>query len=311
MQADAEIDMFLAHLTMERGLSQLTAEAYAGDLARFLCYLEEHGISRASDIRPAHIRDFLDQAQRDHDLRSATLARRMSAIRSWIRFLMEIGQNMRVPDLATECPSLETFLPRFLSQDHIEILLKAPFTTPTSRYPCRDTAILELLYSSGLRVSELCSLKTRDIHLNERFLRCFGKRNKERVVPFGPQAENAIKQYNETERRQLIREEETSQWLLSRTGRPLRRNQVWRIVKQAADKMGLPTAPSPHVLRHSFATHMLTAGADLRALQELLGHANLNTTQIYTHLENPALQKAHGQFHPRASRKGRTKESGS
>ncbi|MDD8045508.1 MAG: tyrosine recombinase [Verrucomicrobiota bacterium] len=311
MQADDEIDLFLGHLTLERGLSPLTAEAYAGDLAQFLCFLEERGITRVDQIRPSHIRDFLDHCQTQQELSSATLARRVSAIRAWMHFLIEIGTSMRMPDFATERPRVDLHLPKYLSKSQVEVLLTAPFAPPESRFPHRDRAILELLYSCGLRATEICTLKSGDIDLTSRFLRCFGKRGKERVVPFGPQAAEAIDQYNKNERGKLLKNGECVQWLLSHSGRPLLRNQIWRIVRAAAQKVQLPNAPSPHVLRHSFATHMLSSGADLRSLQELLGHANLNTTQIYAHIENPALQKAHNRFHPRAARPGQSEEPSS
>jgi len=298
-ERDEILDLFLAHLRHQRGLARNTCDAYAGDLKLFFDHLTAHRVTALAQVERAHIVEFLLAQQRAGHTTS-TLARRAVAVRSLFRFLHETGQLSRDVTAVMDVPRRIERLPGALSEEEVEQLIESPARSPAARFVARDCAILELLYSSGLRVSELTALRLADIDLGGRYLRCVGKGSKERIVPFGSRAAASLARYIETERPAHARHTNDTHLFLSRQGRPLVRQTIWRLVAQARRKAGISAPLSPHTLRHSFATHLLAHGADLRVIQELLGHADLQTTQVYTHVDEQRLADIHRRCHPRA-----------
>jgi integrase/recombinase XerD len=264
-------------------------------------------------IDPQLIQDFLvEQADLGH--KETTLARRVVALRMWLRWLHETRQIRDDLTALIELPKKWQRLPHVLNLDRTAELVTAP--TADQPLGLRDRAILELFYASGLRVSELCGLRVGDINLTAGYVRCMGKGRKERVTPVGQAARDAIEAYLEHQRPKLVeagldrgrwptplpkRVAPTIPLFLTRTGGPLERTVVWRLVRREATRRGIPGKVSPHTLRHSFATHLLEGGADLRVVQELLGHANIATTEIYTHVQTKRLQEIHARCHPRGA----------
>ncbi len=294
---DALLEMFLDYLVVECGLSDNTIAAYRGDLERFISYLRKYRIRHPREVDVERLADYLVDLK-DKGLAASSISRALVAIRMFFRFLWSEGK------IKTDCTSLIEpprklhSLPCFLSLDQIDQLLASPENRTT--LGLRDHAMLELLYATGARISEICNLKMDDIDLEFGYTRCFGKGRKERVAPIGNKAITAIRRYLKAGRPKLLNNRSSEFLLLSRTGRRLDRHNAWRRVERAARRVGLPGKCSPHMLRHSFATHLLERGADLRAVQELLGHASITTTQIYTHTDQARLRAIHRKFHPRA-----------
>ncbi len=293
----ALLDRFLEFIEVERGLSANTRAAYRTDLHRFSGFLASRGIRSPGDVSRKDIVDFLMDG-REAGLKSTTLARRLAAVRSWFRFLAQEGLLARDVAETMGVPRLWKLLPDALTTREVERLLSAP--EADRPLGARDRAMLELLYASGLRVSELAGLTVDRVHLEERFLRCVGKGRKERVVPFGAAAHAALLRYLEEERPRLARRTGGDRLFLSRRGGPLDRRQIWRLVRRYARQAGLEKDVHPHTLRHTFATHLLANGAPLRVIQELLGHADIATTQIYTHVDSGRLKAIHERYHPRS-----------
>jgi integrase/recombinase XerD len=293
----ALVCQFLDHLTAERGASPHTCASYGNDLRQFCTWLREHGVQSPAEIQRPHIVGFLMDS-RQAGLRSTTLARRLASIRAWLRYLREDG--LLACDVAEtmDSPRLWRMLPSALTTREVERLLAAPDTTQPRGL--RDRAILELLYATGLRVSELAGLTLDRIHPEERFLRCLGKGRKERVVPFGESARGWLLRYLEEVRPAWAARSGTSYVFLSHRGTPLDRRTIWRRVRTYAQCVGLSRDVHPHTLRHTFATHLLANQAPLRVIQELLGHASIATTQVYTHVDTNRLKSIHERFHPRA-----------
>lgn len=288
------IDRFIAYLAAERGLAPNTLDAYRSDLDAASAFLN----AARRPLAEANADDwkgFLQGSTRA-GLATKTVARRVAAVRSLLKFQAVEGRNVEGILERIERPKPEKSLPGVLSRDQVARLIAAP--NVDSPYHARDVAVLELLYASGLRASELCSLSLGDVDLSEGFVRVFGKGSKERVVPVGEAALVAIKRYLAICRPELCRTP-TDVLFLSRTGKPLDRVRLWQLVKQYASDSGVLREVSPHTLRHCFATHLLSGGADLRVVQELLGHADVGTTQIYTHMDSDRLKKTHAKFHPR------------
>jgi integrase/recombinase XerD len=286
---------WLAQLGAEAALSRHSLDAYRRDLGRFDAHVQGLGVPQ-EEIGTHEILSFL-AAERARGLAPASLARAQAALRGFFRFLAAEGGISLDP--AAELPSarLPRPLPKLLSVEQVDRLLASP--DPARRLGLRDRALLELLYATGARVSEAADLKRTDVLQEHGVVRCHGKRDKQRLVPLGRRAQEALARYLAQERPLLEREERKQPWLfLSRGGRRLGRERILRIVRDHALKAGLPPV-SPHVLRHSFATHLLEGGADLRAVQELLGHADIGTTEIYTHVDRSRLRAAHERFHPR------------
>ncbi|MDD4097544.1 MAG: tyrosine recombinase XerD [Lentisphaeria bacterium] len=285
---------FTAHLLLERGLSKATVQAYAADVGAF--------VRRLPDVGPAavtrdHILDFLEDGQAD-GLETTTLARRLIAIRVLFRFLTLEKVVPGDVSAVMESPRLWKAVPDFLSPSEVDAMLAA--FSGRDVLEVRNRALLELLYASGLRASEITSLRVDGIDFQAGVLRVVGKRDKERVVPFGKSAWKALSRYLEQSRPRLDAGGRGLACFLSHRGQPLTRARVWMIVKLAAARAGIRKNIYPHMLRHSFATHLLNNGADLHVIQEMLGHSSIATTQVYTHTDTARLARAHGRFHPRA-----------
>jgi integrase/recombinase XerD len=291
------LEEFLEHLAVERNASPRTREAYADDLRRFLAFAARRRRRTLDAIDVGDVTAFVAE-QGARGLSVNTAARRLSAVRSFFRWLVTVGRAGR--DLAgdLEGPRLWRKLPAFLDEGGVGGLLRAP--DPRRRLGLRDRALLELFYASGARVSELVGLALGAIDLSAGFVRLFGKGRKERLVPLGRPAAEAVARYLAKERPELARSGKGGDRLfLSRSGRPLDRIAAHGVVRRHARAAGLRGKVSPHTLRHTFATHLLAGGADLRSVQELLGHANVATTQIYTHVDQGRLRTVHRKYHPR------------
>jgi integrase/recombinase XerD len=288
---------FLDYLASECGLSQNTIQAYRHDLTAFALYLDEN---RCTDFRSVTADTVLAHMVRlkEKGLRANSVARALVTIRMLFRFLWAEG---KVPEDATsllESPKLAKHLPEVMPEREVTALLAAP--DPERTRGLRDRAILELLYATGARVSEVSRMTLDSLHLDLGFVRCLGKGSKERIVPVGDQAAAAIREYLASARPILLHGRNV-EWLFpGARSSPLTRKAIWQILKKTALKAGIGRRISPHTLRHSFATHLLEHGADLRAIQEMLGHADIATTQLYTHMDRSRLKAVHRKFHPRA-----------
>lgn len=289
---------FLDYLRSECHLVQNTIEAYGRDMKRFIAWVGPRRLSRLTISDLSEYVGVLNSA----GLAPASVARNVVAIRTFFKYLQLEGVVTENPAELIATQKMWQRMPSVLTRRQVESFLAAPRKTDT--YWQRDVAMLEVLYATGCRASEVCSLRMRDLALNKKQLRCEGKGGKQRIVPIGGQAIECINRYVEELRGKLIirckKDEPPEQLFLSRGGNPLDRIQLWRLVKLYALRAGIDPKISPHSLRHSFATHLLAGGADLRLVQEMLGHASIQTTQIYTHVEHSRLKKVHRQFHPRA-----------
>jgi integrase/recombinase XerD len=291
------MEHFADYLSFERGLSDRTIKAYHRDLDRLLEFLEGRGIQRPRDIDHRDLREHV-YALKERGLAPSSIRRALSSMRTYFAFLLAEGVLEADPSERLESPRVGRKLPEFLSEKEVVRLLEAP--RAEHRLFWRDRAILELLYATGIRVSELTELRRSDLELDEGFCTVFGKGSKERMVPVGGAARRAIGRYLEKVRPGLEKGEGEGVLFLNARGRPLSRMTIWTIVRENAERAGLRMRVSPHTLRHSFATHLLERGADLASVQELLGHADISTTQIYTHVDREYLQGIHLRFHPRA-----------
>ena len=287
---------FLDHLSIERGLSPRTLEAYERDVARLVAFLEQHGVARPGETSAAHLREFVYHLK-DQGLKPTSIRRAISAIRTYFGYLLAEGMVVSDPTERIEAPTIWRRLPDVLSRSEIERLLDAPDPTDTMFW--RDKAMLEFAYASGVRVSELIGLRIRDLSLEEGFASVFGKGAKERLVPIGKAAVRALDLYLRELRPRLERGAGKGVVFLNARGQPLSRMGVWKILRRHVERAGISKRVTPHTLRHSFATHLLEGGADLAAVQEMLGHADISTTQIYTHVDREYLRDVHRQFHPR------------
>jgi integrase/recombinase XerD len=291
------LDQFLDYLHLEKGLTDNTGDAYRRDLEDFLGWLQRQRIHAINDVTRRHIMDYL-MALRDLDRAPATIARHLVAVRVFFRFLHQEGLLATNVTDAMDAPHLWKELPDSLSPAEIEALLAAPdLKRPEGQ---RDKAMLELLYSTGLRVSELVGLTLDDLHPDEQYLRCIGKGRKERVIPYGASARVHLQRYLDEVRPCWNKRPEQRHLFLTRRDEPMSRKTFWALIKRYAARAGIRTGISPHTIRHSFATHLLANEAPLRAIQEMLGHADIATTQIYTHVDSRRLKSVHKQFHPRA-----------
>jgi integrase/recombinase XerD len=297
MALDMLVDEYLTALAAERGASRHTREAYARDLRRYLDFLEGQGLRSIATIRPAHLHTFLARLQ-EEGLTGRSAARALSAVRGFHRFLLATGRAAEDPAELVRRPRPMRRLPRVLSLAEVERLLAAPET----RRPAglRDRAMLEFLYATGLRVSELTGLRLGAVNLTAGFVRTVGKGDRERVIPVGREALRWLREYLAHGRPALLKRRESPTLFVGRRGAALTRQACWALLKRHARQAGIGRTVSPHTLRHSFATHLLERGADLRAVQMMLGHADLGTTQIYTHVARAHLKDIHRRFHPRA-----------
>jgi integrase/recombinase XerD len=289
------LPLFLDYLAVEKGLAKNSLSAYRTDLTRFGKWLEEQELELEKVQRLHIIRHF--QALRGAGISARSVARALAAIRGMFRFLVAERHLKHDPTENIENPKLWTTLPKSLQPSEVEALLKAPDRSKPDGL--RDAAMLELLYATGLRVSELIHVKIEDLVMDAGFLRTFGKGSKERIVPFGDSARDTIVAYLEGGRSHFVKKPDPHLFLSNR-GRAMTRQSFWMKIVRYARLAGIAAHISPHVLRHSFATHLLENGADLRSVQMMLGHSDISTTQIYTHVSRARLQRMYEQFHPRA-----------
>lgn len=284
-------------LALERGASVQTSRAYKLDVARFVTYAAVKGASSPLDVGARTLREFVYHLK-DLGLAPASIRRNVSAVRTYFKFLLAEGHVVRDPSERLEAPKRWRTLPEVLGVEEVEKLLAAPSLDEPLAF--RDRAMLELAYGAGLRVSEWISLTVRDVMLQDHLVRVFGKGAKERLVPIGRRAIGAIAIYLRELRPSLEKGEGKGVLFLNARGQPLSRMGAWKILRKYVEQSGITKPVSPHTLRHSFATHLLEGGADLRAVQEMLGHVDISTTQIYTHVDREYLRSVHKQFHPRA-----------
>lgn len=290
------IDTFLNYLAVERGLSNNTIMSYQKDLNFYLDFLNQRHIDALSKITKNNITNFM-LAQKDKGISTNSIARRLAAIRMFHRFLTREKILKSDPSNLIDSPKLWKKIPDTLSLNEIDVLLAQPDIR--DKQGTRDKAILETLYATGMRVSEAVNLKVDNVNLDIGFLRCIGKGNKERIIPIGKKAISSIKRYLEVSRPHLLKKSISEFLFLNRFGKRISRQSLWKIIKRYAKCAKIKTPIKPHTLRHSFATHLLERGADLRSVQEMLGHANISTTQVYTHINKDRLKTIHRMFHPR------------
>ena len=290
------IDVFLNYLSVERGLAHNTIVAYGEDLNTYMGFLEQRNIQALSKSSREDITGFM-LMQKDKSISANSIARRLAAIKSFYRFLVRERILAQDPTILVDSPKLWKKIPDTLSLNEVEALLKQP---PIRKVQgIRDKAILETLYATGMRVSEAVNLKKDNVNREIGFLRCIGKGNKERVIPLGKKAIASIQRYLLESRPVFLRGKDSDYLFLSRLGKKISRQSLWKMIKRYALDARIKKTITPHTLRHSFATHLLERGADLRSVQEMLGHANIATTQIYTHINKERLKSIHRQFHPR------------
>lgn len=286
---------FRDHLALERRLSEHTVRAYAEDIAQYGRYLSGQGVTDPERVTPADVERFITTG----GWAASTAARKIAAVRAFHEFLRRRGGAGDNPGLSVRPPRRSRPLPDVLTVEQVEALLGAP--RGEEAQPVRDRALLELAYATGLRASELTGLRLEEIDLEEGLVRCRGKRQRERIVPFGTKARDAIVRYLEASRGTFLRDRSERAVFLTRFGRPFTRMGYWKLLQAHARGAGIEQSISPHTLRHSCATHLLEGGCDLRVVQEFLGHRSIETTQIYTHLDRNYLREVHTKFHPRAS----------
>jgi integrase/recombinase XerD len=291
-----ELERFRDFLTLEQGVSARTNEAYGLDLARFVTFAALKGAGAPVDVSARTLREYVYHLK-DLGLAPASIRRNVSAVRTYFRFLLGEGLLVRDPSERLETPKRWRTLPEVLTVSEVERLLAAPSLDDPLVF--RDRALLELAYGAGLRVSEWITLGMRDILLEDGLVRVFGKGSKERLVPIGRTAIGAVAVYLRELRPRLEQGKGRAVLLLNARGEPLSRMGAWKILRKYVDRARIAKRVSPHTLRHSFATHLLEGGADLRAVQEMLGHADISTTQIYTHVDREYLRTVHRQYHPR------------
>ena len=290
------IDTFLNYISVERGLAKNTVISYREDLKSFMNFLDNHKIDALSKASRNDISNFMFN-QKERGISANSISRRIAAIKSFYRFLVREKFLQTDPTSLIDSPKLWKRIPETLSLNEIEALL----STVDIRRPqgARDRAILETLYATGMRVSEVSNLKTDNVNLDIGFLRCIGKGDKERVIPLGKKAIISIKRYLGAARPRLLQKNTSGLLFLNRFGKRLSRQSIWKLIQRYAKEASIKKHIKPHTLRHSFATHLLERGADLRSVQEMLGHADISTTQIYTHINKDRLKAIHRMFHPR------------
>ena len=294
---DPALDLFLVHVRVEKGLSPHSVEGYGRDLRRYLDDLFARGVISFGEVRREHLLAHLEQLHR-RSLSPRSQARALSAIRSLHHLLVSEGLAKLDPTEEVDGPRLGRPLPKLLSKGEVLRLLAAP--SPRTAAGVRDRAMLEVLYAAGLRVSELVGLGVNDIHLETRMLLARGKGSKERIVPVGAPAVAALRRYLESARPRLLRGRSSKDLFVTARGKRMTRQGFWKLIGGHARAAGITCRVSPHRLRHSFATHLLAGGADLRAVQAMLGHADVATTEIYTHVERGHVTRVYEKAHPRA-----------
>jgi len=288
--------MFLSYLSAERGLARNTVAAYRDDLGTYLEFIAGQKIDTLSKTSRGEVTAFM-LSQKEKGISPNSIARRLAAIKTFYRFLVRERILKNDPTGLIDTPKLWKKVPDTLSTNEVDALLAQP--NIRKNQGIRDKAILETFYATGMRVSEVCGLKTENVNLEVGFLRCIGKGNKERIIPLGKKAIAAITRYISSSRPRLLKQKECEYLFVSRSGKRISRQSLWKLIKQYARLARIKKPIKPHILRHSFATHLLERGADLRSVQEMLGHSNISTTQIYTHISKDRLKSIHRSFHPR------------
>jgi integrase/recombinase XerD len=294
------LELFEEYVRIDRGLSAATVAAYASDLVQFIEFLRDHGFDSPQGIEVTDLREFVYELK-DRGLAPRTVSRKISALRSYFGFLQTLAVIESDPCELLDGPKIGRALPSVLSQSEIERLLEVPETDDP--LAVRDWAMLEFMYATGVRISELVTLRARDVDLEERLVKVRGKGSKERIIPFGGAALEALTVYLREARPALARAADRAgdpTLFISRRGRRLTRKGAWDIVRRHVLEVGIRKRVTPHTLRHTFATHLLQGGADIAAVQEMLGHADISTTQIYTHLDRSYLSEIHRRHHPRS-----------
>ncbi len=291
------IDSYMNYITVERGLSKNTLDSYSGDLVRYQSFLGGLGIVGIEETSKMEVMAYL-LSLRKRDLSDKTVARSIAVLRGFYRWLADEGVLRGNPLEDMESPRTTRSLPEVLSLDEVDSLLNQPDSS--SLIGMRDKAMLELLYATGLRVSELTNLVLNNINLEAGYLMVMGKGAKQRIVPMGQEAFHWLKRYLEESREGLLRNNRSPCAFVSQWGRGMSRQGFWKIIKKYALMAGIRKNISPHTLRHSFASHLLEGGADLRSVQTMLGHVDISTTQIYTHVTRERLKKIHARYHPRS-----------
>ncbi|QXE00333.1 site-specific tyrosine recombinase XerD [Terribacillus sp. DMT04] len=290
------LDDFIHYLQIERGLSENTLQSYARDLRTYSKYLQANEVQEWANVTRAKLTAYLRWLH-DNGKSAATIARTLSSIRLFHQFLLREYGLKEDPSIHIDTPKKERKLPKILSSDEVDKLLSCPGTDILT---IRNRAMLETLYATGLRVSELLALELDDLHLEMGFVRCFGKGSKERIVPLGDIAKARLEDYLNRSRKVLLKSKSSDILFVNHHGNALSRQGFWKVLKQIGRDAGIQKEITPHTLRHSFATHLLENGADLRAVQEMLGHADISTTQIYTHVTKTRLKDIYKTHHPRA-----------
>jgi len=290
------LERFADFLSLEQGASRATGEAYGRDLARFATYSRAKGIGSPVGVTPQHLRRYLYHLK-DLGLAPSSIRRNISSLRTYYRFLIGDGLVVQDPTERLDTPSRWRTLPEVLTVAEMERVLGAPNLDDPLYF--RDRALLELGYGAGLRVSEWITIGTRDVLLEDALVRVFGKGSKERLVPIGRSAITALAVYLRESRPALEKGSGRGTLFLNARGAPLSRMGAWKILRKYVERAGIEKHVTPHTLRHTFATHLLEGGADLRAVQEMLGHVDISTTQIYTHVDREYLRQVHREFHPR------------
>lgn len=293
------VERFITYIQIERGLSENTIISYKQELEKFFNFLDKNNLT-ASDADENIILDFIKSESKRGNSQS-TQSHIISVLKSFYKFLL-IDEKVDVnPVSQIAYPKRWKTLPKYLSIDEVSQLLELP--NLNTKLGLRDKAILELMYATGLRISEVVNLKLENIYFEESFLRILGKGNKERIVPFGKIASKHMKEYLQKSRPQLLKQGGSDFVFLNRSGNKLTRQGLWKVIKGYGKKIGISNKLSPHVLRHSFATHLVEKGADLRSIQMMLGHSNITTTEIYTYIARERVKKIYDQFHPRSKKK--------
>jgi integrase/recombinase XerD len=296
------IESFLASLREEKGYSNNTIVAYRNDLGQFMRFLtDEVGANSWSKVNKAQLIQYVDSLKGEHEYASATVARKVAATKSFFRNLVNLGIIKDDPSADLDSPKVRKYLPTSISEGEVERLLRAPAKHETTR-ALRDSALLELLYATGMRVSEVVALDVDDVDIEHGCVRCVSRSGKyrERVIPIYRRAGEALSGYLENGYPKLVRTEEEQALFLNHRGRRLTRQGLWLIIKKYVEEVGIDAPVTPHTLRHSFATHLLNGGADVREVQGLLGHANVSTTQVYAQITQERLREVYDEAHPRA-----------
>ncbi|MCD8863053.1 site-specific tyrosine recombinase XerD [Staphylococcus arlettae] len=290
-------DEYLKFIQLEKGLSSNTIGAYRRDLNKYITYLQDHKITHIDFVDRQTLQQCLGFLH-DEGASTKSLARFISTVRSFHQFALREKYAAKDPTVLIETPKYDRKLPDVLAVDEILRLLDAPDLSKNNGY--RDRTILELLYATGMRVTELIDLEVENVNLIMGFVKVFGKGGKERIVPLGDTVIDYLSTYLETVRPQLLKTTVTNTLFLNLHGKPLSRQGIWKMIKQNGIKVNINKTLTPHTMRHSFATHLLENGADLRAVQEMLGHSDISTTQLYTHVSKSQIRKMYNEFHPRA-----------